>query len=338
MNKNCREKIIAFSDNNKIKFNSPYCEEHLFVVPPEELVSKFGKNNTIIVASSAFDKIRSQLISYGFDEGSIYLFNFAFMNLEYTDKEFVYDHMDDFERVYSRLADTKSKEIYKHILNYKITKDEKYLISMQKYVDDEHYQYFDNGLIEFRDDEVFLDIGAYTGDTYKVFSELYSKYNKYIAFEADCRVYEVLKETVEKGKDNIILYNYAAWDKEDNLYFEENPGSTRVGAELTEIDNIVKGIRLDDLIDGEKVSFVKMDIEGAEYNALLGMEHLIKNNRPILAICVYHLRDDYYKITDYIETLVPGKYKYFFRQYRYTPTETVCYAIPSNRTKAYSND
>ena len=56
-------------------------------------------------------------------------------------------------------------------------------------------------------------------------------------------------------------------------------------------------------------------------------------NKPILTFSVYHLRDDFYKLIDFIENLVPNEYKYYFRQYRYTPTETVCYAIPSNRQK-----
>lgn len=61
------------------------------------------------------------------------------------------------------------------------------------------------------------------------------------------------------------------------------------------------------------------------------MSGIIRRNKPILAICVYHLRDDYYKLTDLVEKLVPGEYKFYLRQYRYTPTETVCYMIPQAR-------
>lgn len=83
----------------------------------------------------------------------------------------------------------------------------------------------------------------------------------------------------------------------------------------------------------EQVTFVKMDIEGAEYNAISGMTELIKRNKPIVAMCVYHRRDDFYRLTDLLESICENEYSYYLRQYRFTPTETVCYAIPNNRVK-----
>ena len=101
----------------------------------------------------------------------------------------------------------------------------------------------------------------------------------------------------------------------------------------TELQIPVSAKKVDELLEHEKVTFVKMDIEGAEMNALRGMKRLIQENKPVLAICVYHLRDDYYKITDFIESILPEEYTFYMRQYRYTPTETVCYGVPKNRLK-----
>lgn len=328
------EKVISWSDNNELKHGKTYFEDRLEIVNPEKLFERFGKNVLIIVASSAFDIIQKQLISYGFNEDQVVLFNFAFMDLDYTDRSFIWDHMDDFERAYARMSDEKSRRIFVNILNYKITKQGKYLLELQKDVDDENYQYFDRDLYSKDIGECFLDIGAYTGDTLKVFLDVYEKgFRKYYGFEADDVVFEKLKKVAEKSSVNekIQLYNFAAWDEETILYFEENAGSSKMEEENNGSKTGVKAMRVEDVLKENPVSIVKMDIEGAEYKAMCGLKSIIERDKPILAICVYHKRDDYYKLTDLIEEILPNEYKFFFRQYRYTPTETVCYAIPKAR-------
>lgn len=74
-----------------------------------------------------------------------------------------------------------------------------------------------------------------------------------------------------------------------------------------------------------------MDIEGAEFNAISRMKELIKRNNPIVAVCVYHREDDFYRLTDLLEEICPSQYTFYFGQYHFTSTETVCYAIPKKR-------
>lgn len=77
----------------------------------------------------------------------------------------------------------------------------------------------------------------------------------------------------------------------------------------------------------KRLDFIKMDIEGSEYDALLGAKNVIRKWHPILAICVYHKEDDFYKIPNLIKDIYQG-YKIYFRQYELSDEETVCYAIP----------
>lgn len=333
------EKILCFSDNNEIKFGRNYCEDRLLIVSPKKLMKKYGKNVDVVIASSAYDKIRDQLLSYGYEDNQIHLFNFAFMNIQYTDRDFIYDHIKDFERAYARMGDAKSRKIFASILNYRITKDEKFLEEMQADVDDEHYQYFDNKLFDFKDDEIFLDIGAYVGDTLTVYNEVYENWKGYIGFEADRMIFERLNKCIDilGVHSKCRTYNYAAWDCKDTLYFNENPGSSSMKQVADSDSEGVHAEQIDTLLTrDEPVTFIKMDIEGAEYQALCGMKELIKENHPLIAVCVYHLRDDFYHLTDLIDEILPGVYSFYFRQYRYTPTETVCYAIPDNRCKTYN--
>lgn len=326
------DKVAAFSDNNALKFYKRYADEGLSVIPPWELMGMFGTAGcAVIVASSAYDVIRKQLISYGYPEDRIFLYNFAFMDLEYTDMQFIWDHVSDFQRAYDRLGDAKSRRIFTDILNYKITKEERYLYHMQADVDDEAGQYFPEDLLEFRQDEVFLDIGAYTGDTFWSFDRTYrGKWERYIGMEADHEIFEILRDSLYKGgfKDRIRLYNLAAWDSRTALYYESNPGSSSVEKAGSGTTSAVDADALDNVLKNEKVTFVKMDIEGAEYQAITGMKELIRRNHPVMAFSVYHKRDDFYKLTDLAEAVCGGRYEYYLRQYRFTPTETVCYAIP----------
>lgn len=330
--KNCSEKILCFSDNNALKYNSKMTDE-VIVVEPEKLFNNYGDSVTVIIASSAYREIKKQLLDYGFRENNIYLFNFAFMDLEYTDCEFIFDHISDFERAYCKMSDEKSRIIFQDILNYKITKKNTYLEHMQNYVDDENKQYFDDGLFDFYSDEIFLDIGAYTGDTFDSFCSAYNVWGHYIGIEADPEMYRILDRKVltNNNNDNVELYNVAAWDKKDQLFFDVNPGSSSVSSGGLIGKKEVDAVSIDELLNERSITFIKMDIEGAEYNALIGMKNVLKKNKPILAVCVYHLRDDYYRITDTIEDFCPNEYRFYFRQYRFTPTETVCFAIPQHR-------
>ena len=82
---------------------------------------------------------------------------------------------------------------------------------------------------------------------------------------------------------------------------------------------------MDDVIK-DSITYLKMDIEGFELEALKGAETLIKINKPKLAICIYHKYDDPVCITEYLSGLVP-KYKFYMRHYTYSQHETVLYAI-----------
>lgn len=83
---------------------------------------------------------------------------------------------------------------------------------------------------------------------------------------------------------------------------------------------------LDDDLECKNVSFIKMDIEGAEQKALIGSEKLIGQNRPKLAICIYHNCEDMTDIILYIHKLVP-EYKIYVRHHSLLATETVMYAV-----------
>ena len=87
----------------------------------------------------------------------------------------------------------------------------------------------------------------------------------------------------------------------------------------------IKVVTIDGIVK-EKVTFIKMDIEGSELKALHGAEQKIKKYKPKLAICIYHKVEDIIDIPSYIHSLVP-EYKFYIRHYSFGQAETVLYAI-----------
>ena len=122
---------------------------------------------------------------------------------------------------------------------------------------------------------------------------------------------------------NLQVVNCAAWNKNEDLFLGENQRGSGVRVNGTEIIN---GRTIDSITEGDKVTFIKMDIEGAELKALEGASNTIKKYHPKLAICIYHKPTDIYDIGSYLLTLYPN-YKFYIRQYTTSMWETVLYAI-----------
>lgn len=102
-------------------------------------------------------------------------------------------------------------------------------------------------------------------------------------------------------------------------------GSSEITNAVTDVT--IKVDALDSVLSGEKVSFVKMDIEGSEKEALNGMKGIIENQKPVLAISIYHSLDDFLQLPQMIRDMNP-EYRIYIRHYRkLSDSETVCYAI-----------
>ena len=123
----------------------------------------------------------------------------------------------------------------------------------------------------------------------------------------------------------IEIINGALWDASVNVPFVEDNDNMAGSYVSNNGNDYVKGVAIDDL-GAEKITFIKMDIEGSELRALKGAKKTIIRDNPKLAICIYHKPWDVYEIAEYILSIVPD-YKLFIRHYDYYPQETVLYAV-----------
>jgi len=188
-------------------------------------------------------------------------------------------------------------------------------------------QYFDRSIMTPETEEVFVDGGCYDCGTAKNFVKwCQGNYRKIYAFEPDEMNYRRCLQISEKEElAHIQLMNKGLWDCETQLSFDGNAGQgSKLGSESG--GDTVWTAAIDDVVGEEKVTFIKLDVEGAELKALKGAEQTIRRCRPKLAICIYHKPEDVVEIPDYILSL-HCDYKLYVRHYQLSDCETVVYAV-----------
>lgn len=187
-------------------------------------------------------------------------------------------------------------------------------------------QYFDLSELKFKkgQNEVFVDGGCYDGANSVRFAKWADGNGRIWAFEPDM---ENIKRCEDRFRTEHIgqykLINKGLWSRETRLCFENvsDEGSCfRDGGKTT-----VPVTSLDEAVNG-KVTFIKLDIEGAEYEALSGAKRIISEFKPKIAVSVYHKREDIWELPELIIKINP-QYKFFLRHYSLDRVETVLYAI-----------
>ena len=186
-------------------------------------------------------------------------------------------------------------------------------------------QYLLRGICMPEPGDVVLDLGAYVGDSAVAFSRLVGDAGRVWSFEALSSQYETLKGNLARfGCHNVTPCFNAAWNRNEELHMAADRGSSRIGGG----ENPVPGVRIDDFVRDrgiERVDFIKMDIEGAEMEALEGCVETIRAHRPKLALSAYHKPEDLHLIISTVNAMQPG-YRFYMRHYDPGFCDTVLYA------------
>ena len=220
-------------------------------------------------------------------------------------------------------------EIHKNLLDMGFEQEQLFLLSKQ-FEDTVNKQYFDTSILTCQcKDEIFIDAGCLNCSTSNDFINWCSgEYKKIIAFEPNQKQYDICVSRSE-NINNITLHPYALWSEKAEVEFAaelQHPHSGTICKNSIENVCNIKAVRLDDILDGDEVTFIKMDVEGAELEALKGSRRTILKNRPKLAICLYHKPEDIWEIPSYILSL-HDDYKLYIRHYQLYYAETVLYAL-----------
>lgn len=186
-------------------------------------------------------------------------------------------------------------------------------------------QYFPQDISKINEHINMIDCGAYTGDTILECDLLGYKINNVYAFEPDLNNYQKLVNNIS-GKYNSILFPCGVSDCTKQVYFESQSNS---GSYInSDSGTLIQCVSIDDCLGSCDVNFIKMDIEGEEYNALLGAQKILKNKLPRLAISVYHTSTDIWKIPLFIKSIYGTNCKYYLRNHSRTIADTILYVVP----------
>jgi FkbM family methyltransferase len=194
--------------------------------------------------------------------------------------------------------------------------------------------YFRDDLFRLRDDEIFVDCGAFDGDTLNLFlGKAAGVFKRAIAFEPDPENFVKLAKLVsnfpEEARSRIVLHQAATGESNGRLLMDTGNGpSSQIGSGDCEINCVALDLELHDV----PATFIKMDIEGSELAALAGAQELIRKNKPILAISAYHRQSDLWNIPLFVHDLNP-RYSFHLRPHMLEGWDLVCYAVPSSRRR-----
>ncbi len=248
-----------------------------------------------------------------------------------SDHDFLYkkatslhDHFHSYLWLYSQLSDYRSKAVLFGVLSNWL-----HFSFMTEYKEPLFKDYFDIDIMKCDKNEVFIDAGAYIGDTSLSYIETFGSenYKRIYCYEITPSIFSKLQNNMAEHR-NIVCRNVGLSDFQGALYMESNG--------VNQSNKLINDAKTNDMVNvttldmdvEESVSFIKMDIEGSEKQALAGSKKHIQSSKPKLAIAVYHDNDDLWKIPQMIKDMNP-EYKLYLRYNGLSlyPTETTMIAV-----------
>ena len=242
----------------------------------------------------------------------------------FMDKQFVIENSEHFDRAYQLFEDELSRQTYVAAINTKINED---LNHITPYVRLDNL-YFPSSEFSPGDHESFLDVGGFTGDTIKEFHQLKNEaYEKIISLEPGDQNFMELQKTVAQWQiPRVTAVKLGAWNEKTILRFTTKAG--HIDNEINEAgDSEIQVDTIDAILQrlGSTVSLIKLDINGAEYQALDGARASIRLCRPNIVVRL-HRKEDFYRLAILLKEIAPD-IKLYLRQRNYMSMMLIMYGI-----------
>jgi len=296
-------------------------------VAPVESLTELPKSTVVVIASHRLLRVTRRLRDLGFKT----VVPFAMLQVLAPDifqahmfydnlLEDLWNHRSEYKALHDRLADERSRQVLDAVIEFRRTLDP---VALQSVVS-EHDLYAPDGLFEFADNEVYVDGGSFDGDTIRSFIErVHGRFDAIYGFEPDPVTFAKLKKNFT-DEPRVHPFHAGLHSHAGTLRFRDDASRGAIFAEDGEIKMPVTTI--DEVLGERRLTYVKMNIEGAEIDALKGGRNAIRKWQPRLAISAYHRASDLWRIPQLVSELVPD-YRLYLRQHDGGIIETVLYAL-----------
>lgn len=357
---------ICFCDSDDSKNGNMLCG--IPIISVDELKNIHNKTFVMIATKNHTKAVRRLLLDNGFCDDKLLCkepdikINMAFLYAisitqlfingikQQFDKRSVLDKLkkseDKLLYAYNLFADQKSRDLFVSKLAFLASKGNLFLFGefirlfSEPFRDfgfdnfsapPEDFYYFNNDVISLSQDEVYVDVGAFDGDTIQTFVQACDQnqveYKHIYALEPDPQCYLALLKNTSTYK-KVSYHQLGLWSESKVLQFNSSVNSAHdQAASISTIgDSEIQVVALDDILQGEKVTFIKMDPGGNVIPAAVkGAARTIAQYKPKLALGAYHAVESIYEIPLLVHNICP-EYRLYLRHNTYHPCDTDLYA------------
>lgn len=239
-------------------------------------------------------------------------------------------HRGRFDAIRGRLADAESVQLFDDLVTFRTQSD---LDAMSRYAFDPDGQYFED-FLHLRDEgETFVDVGSFDGQTSLHFATQVPEFARIYAFEPSAENRVLVEERLGQfGQDRAVVLPYGLAAEAGTKNFDAALGSA---SRVATVGDSVVEMRCLDALNIESPTFIKMDIEGGEVDAIRGAQDTIRKFHPRLAIAVYHRPDDLWRIPAEVDA-AGQPYDLYLRHYTEGTDETVMFFMPASSTASHT--
>lgn len=336
MFKNRNIKISYIIDSNKEKQGKKIID-NIICISPEQVLKL---NNPVVIPYlyNGFDEVCDFCIKNNIRWIHKSHFMLDMQDLDKRQLDWFKKQKSKIMNVYDFLYDEESKRVYSYAMSSRITYANKKIKYSKICSEGEYFSPNIEGF-ELKQDEVLMDVGAFNGDTIEKFiNTINQKFSYIFALEMSKKNFKELKNQIntkfDDVKSKIEIINCGAWDERTTTMCGDEKEHSGISCSInkgkgtflsSEETEEVQLDRIDNILKDRRVSFIKMDIEGAEEKAIKGAEECISKNLPKMAICIYHNLSDYWEVPLAIKS-INSNYNIAVRHHSNDNGGTVCYA------------
>ena len=274
----------------------------------------------VVLTFAAFtDELRGKICRIA-QERELYAPDVPVVGTELFTREYLHEKEAFLQEVYHLLADEQSKRVFANVVNFKLSGKINYLEKITTPVSEVY-----RDILTPEPSEVYLDLGAYNGDTVREFLSYAPDCERIVAAEPDIKNYRKLQKFIEDNHlKQVETRNIGVWDSAGTIPFERRAGRNSAISSTAKTEVAVDSI--DGMLAGGRVTTIKMDVEGAERQAISGGRKTLRQYAPKLNIAAYHRTSDFFELPLLIKDFNPD-YQIYLRHHPYIPAwETNLYA------------